>query len=71
MQVEHRRDMMTESEVGVISFGDGPKIKKCGQSLEAGKKKKKTKKLILLWDFQKEYSPDQILVLGVVISRSQ
>lgn len=40
MQVEHRRDMMTESEVGVISFGDGPKIKKCGQSLEAGKKKK-------------------------------
>lgn len=69
MQVEHRKDMMTESEVGVISFGDGPKIKKCGQSLEAGKKK--TKKLILLWDFQKEYSPDQILVLGVVISRSQ
>lgn len=41
MQVEHRRDMMTESEVGVISFGDGPKIKKCGQSLEAGKKKNK------------------------------
>lgn len=40
MQVEHRRDMMTESEVGVISFGDGPKIKKCRQSLEAGKKKK-------------------------------
>lgn len=59
---------MTESEVGVMSFGDGPKIKKRGQALEAEKKKKR--KSILLWDFQKEYSPAKILVLGVVISRS-